>query len=58
MNCAACISRKGFSELKAYLRKGDTLCVYPIDRLGRDAVDIRQSLEICYRLASMFMWLV
>ncbi|OWS71467.1 hypothetical protein CBI30_06925 [Polynucleobacter aenigmaticus] len=34
-------SRKGFSELKAYLRKGDTLYVYSIDRLGRDAIDIQ-----------------
>jgi len=34
-------SRKGFSDLKAYLRKGDTLCVYSIDRLGRDAIDIQ-----------------
>jgi len=34
-------SRKGFSELKAYLRKGDTLYVYSIDRLGRDSIDIQ-----------------
>ena len=34
-------SRKGFGELKAYLREGDTLCVYSIDRLGRDAIDIQ-----------------
>jgi putative DNA-invertase from lambdoid prophage Rac len=34
-------SRKGFSELKAYLRSGDTLYVSSIDRLGRDAIDIQ-----------------
>lgn len=34
-------SRKGFSEMKAYLRKGDTLYVYSIDRLGRDSIDIQ-----------------
>ena len=34
-------SRKGFGELKAYLRKGDTLYIYSLDRLGRDAIDIQ-----------------
>lgn len=34
-------SRKGFAELKAYLRKGDTLYIYSIDRLGRDSIDIQ-----------------
>lgn len=34
-------SRKGFVELKAYLRKGDTLYIYSLDRLGRDAIDIQ-----------------
>lgn len=34
-------SRKGFGELKAHLRKGDTLYVYSIDRLGRDSIDIQ-----------------
>lgn len=33
--------RKGFGELKAYLRKGDTLYIYSLDRLGRDAIDIQ-----------------
>jgi putative DNA-invertase from lambdoid prophage Rac len=34
-------SRKGFGELKAHIRKGDTLYVYSIDRLGRDSIDIQ-----------------
>lgn len=34
-------SRKGFGDLKAYLRKGDTLHIYSLDRLGRDAIDIQ-----------------
>jgi len=34
-------SRKGFGELKAFIRKGDTLYVSSIDRLGRDAIDIQ-----------------
>lgn len=34
-------SRKGFGDLKAYLRNGDTLYIYSLDRLGRDAIDIQ-----------------
>jgi putative DNA-invertase from lambdoid prophage Rac len=34
-------SRKAFSALKSYLRKGDTLYIYSIDRLGRDSIDIQ-----------------
>lgn len=34
-------SRKGFRELKSYLRNGDTLYIYSLDRLGRDAIDIQ-----------------
>lgn len=34
-------SRKGFGKLKAFIRKGDTLYVSSIDRLGRDAIDIQ-----------------
>ena len=34
-------SRKSFGELKAYLRKGDTLYIYSLDRIGRDAIDIQ-----------------
>ena len=33
--------RPGFSALLRYIRKGDTLCVYAIDRLGRDALDVQ-----------------
>ena len=39
------VNRKGFSEMKAYLRKGDTLYVYSIDRLGRDAIDIQLTIR-------------
>lgn len=34
-------SRPGFSELLSKVRKGDTLYVYAVDRLGRDALDIQ-----------------
>lgn len=34
-------SRQGFSDLKAYVRTGDTVFVASIDRLGRDAIDIQ-----------------
>lgn len=33
--------RPGFAALLAYIRKGDTLVVYAIDRLGRDALDVQ-----------------
>lgn len=38
-------NRKGYSEMIAYLRKGDTLNVYSIDRLGRDAIDIQLNIR-------------
>lgn len=38
--------RPGFSKLLAYLRKGDTLCVYSIDRLGRDALDVQATVKM------------
>ena len=37
--------RVGFKDMKAYLRKGDTLHVYSIDRLGRDAIDIQKVIR-------------
>lgn len=33
--------RQGISDLLAYARAGDTVCVYAIDRLGRDSIDIQ-----------------
>jgi putative DNA-invertase from lambdoid prophage Rac len=33
--------RPGFAELLKYIREGDTLFVYSIDRLGRDAIDVQ-----------------
>jgi putative DNA-invertase from lambdoid prophage Rac len=33
--------RPGFGSLISYVREGDTLCVYALDRLGRDALDVQ-----------------
>lgn len=33
--------RLGFSQLLQYVREGDTIHVYAIDRLGRDALDVQ-----------------
>ena len=33
--------RPGFAKLLSYIREGDTLCVYALDRLGRDALDVQ-----------------
>lgn len=38
-------SRPGFSELLSYVREGDTLCVYALDRLGRDALDVQGTVR-------------
>ncbi len=38
-------SRPGFSQLLTYVRDGDTLCVYAVDRLGRDALDIQSTVR-------------
>ena len=37
--------RPGFSELLKYIREGDTLHVYAVDRLGRDALDVQQTVR-------------
>ena len=34
-------NRPGFAALLGYVREGDTVCIYAIDRLGRDALDIQ-----------------
>lgn len=33
--------RRGFADLLSYIREGDTLYVYAIDRIGRDALDVQ-----------------
>jgi len=38
-------SRPGFSALLKYIRKGDTLHVYAVDRLGRDALDVQATVR-------------
>lgn len=37
--------RPGFSKLLAHVRKGDILCTYSIDRLGRDAIDVQTTVR-------------
>ena len=37
--------RPGFAALMAYIREGDELCVYAIDRLGRDALDVQATVR-------------
>ncbi|BEU99974.1 recombinase family protein [Novosphingobium olei] len=38
-------SRPGFKELLSYVREGDTICVYAVDRLGRDALDVQATVR-------------
>lgn len=37
--------RKGFSKLKDRLEAGDTLIVTKLDRLGRDSIDVQQTIQ-------------
>lgn len=37
--------RSGFASLLSYAREGDTVCIYAIDRLGRDALDIQATVR-------------
>lgn len=37
--------RPGFAKLIANVRKGDTVCVYAVDRLGRDALDVQSTVK-------------
>lgn len=37
--------RPGFAALMAYAREGDTISVYAIDRLGRDALDVQATVR-------------
>lgn len=37
--------RPGFSKLLASIRRGDTVFVYAVDRLGRDAIDVQTTVR-------------
>lgn len=37
--------RPGFAAMLDYVRDGDTLAVYAVDRLGRDAIDVQASVR-------------
>ncbi len=37
--------RKGFSALMDYIREGDELHVFAVDRLGRDAIDVQSTVR-------------
>jgi putative DNA-invertase from lambdoid prophage Rac len=37
--------RPGFGKLLSYVREGDTLYVYALDRLGRDALDVQATVR-------------
>jgi putative DNA-invertase from lambdoid prophage Rac len=37
--------RAGFGQLLQQVREGDTICVYSVDRLGRDAIDIQTTVR-------------
>ena len=36
--------RKGFTDCMAYVREGDTLIVWSLDRLGRDSIDVQTTI--------------
>lgn len=38
--------RPAFGELLAYVREGDTISLYAVDRLGRDALDIQSTVRM------------
>jgi putative DNA-invertase from lambdoid prophage Rac len=38
--------RPGFRALLDYIREGDTLHVYAVDRLGRDAIDVQATIRL------------
>jgi putative DNA-invertase from lambdoid prophage Rac len=37
--------RPGFAKLLDTVRAGDTVCVYAVDRLGRDAIDVQSTVK-------------
>jgi putative DNA-invertase from lambdoid prophage Rac len=38
-------SRPGFGAMLNYVREGDCIHIYAIDRLGRDAIDVQQTIR-------------
>jgi putative DNA-invertase from lambdoid prophage Rac len=38
-------NRPGFNALLQFVREGDTLHVYAVDRLGRDAIDVQSTIR-------------
>jgi putative DNA-invertase from lambdoid prophage Rac len=38
-------ARPGFAKLLSFIRKGDVLYVYAVDRLGRDALDVQSTVR-------------
>ena len=38
-------NRPGFSDLLTYVREGDTVSVFAVDRLGRDALDVQSTVR-------------
>lgn len=38
-------NRPGFASLLSYVREGDTVHVYAVDRLGRDAIDVQTTIK-------------
>jgi putative DNA-invertase from lambdoid prophage Rac len=41
--------RPGFAALLGYVREGDTIHVYAVDRLGRDAIDVQTTIRALLR---------
>ena len=39
------VGRTGFAKLLEHVRKGDTLCVYAVDHLGREALDVQATVR-------------
>src|SRR5450432_2780595 len=37
--------RAGFGKLLDFVRESDTVCVYAVDRLGRDALDVQSTVR-------------
>ena len=39
------LHREGFGELFKFVRKGDTVVIFAIDRLGRDTIDVLETVK-------------
>lgn len=39
------LQREGFGELFKFVRKGDTVVIFAIDRLGRDTIDVLETVR-------------